>query len=307
MAQLTFILLSALVASFHSQFANASPLMVKGEWAPRLSIWNDSPLVATAPDSAMISEVVEFAPELSAAAASNSGTDPTMTQWETTTLTVQSTVTAAPFNAGSQSQTWVLPEVFTDLSPFRIDRIAYGSSNIAVVTGIPAKASATQAFPTPVITPSIFTKSVLTSPELPRRWTNNSCAYRLFFPSGSINPGNKPQGGSDFYATPLPVHSATNVTLQYSVFFPADFEWVHGGKLPGLYGGHEGCSGGNGAKSCFSTRMMWRQGGAGELYLVRIPHYSLRYESRCRIWSSMPQRTNRLLNSVKCHRNPSVM
>jgi hypothetical protein len=184
MAQLTFILLSALAASFsiHSQFPNASPVVVSGEWAPRLSIWNNSPLVAAAPDSAMISEVVKFAPELSAAAAaSNSRTEPTTTQWETTTFTVQSTVTAAPFNhVGLQSQTWTLPEAFKDLSLFSIDRIAYGSPHIAVVTGIPAKASATLASLTPVIIQPIFTKSVLTSPELPHRWIN-SCAYRLFF------------------------------------------------------------------------------------------------------------------------------
>ncbi|KAF8172083.1 hypothetical protein BJ912DRAFT_994396, partial [Pholiota molesta] len=74
-------------------------------------------------------------------------------------------------------------------------------------------------------------------------------------------------GGADFYAAPLDISDATNVTLQYSVFFPADFDWVLAGKLPGLYGGHTGCSGGNAARTCFSTRLMWRQEGAGELYL----------------------------------------
>ena len=47
-----------------------------------------------------------------------------------------------------------------------------------------------------------------------------------------------------------------------------DFSWRLGGKLPGLRGGPEthGCSGGNATDGtgCFSTRMMWRQGGAGE-------------------------------------------
>ena len=172
------------------------------------------------------------------------------------------------------------PEAFTDLSPFS-NRIAYGSSNIAVVMGIPARASASApapspCSPTPVATPLVFTASelVVSAAKLPRRWTNSSAAYRLFFLEGSINPSNKPQGGSDFYASPLALQSATNVTLQYSTFFPADFEWVQGGKLPGLYGGHRGCSGGNNAKTCFSTCMMLRQGGAGELYLVSILHTS---------------------------------
>lgn len=41
-----------------------------------------------------------------------------------------------------------------------------------------------------------------------------------------------------------------------------------GGKLPGLRGGPDthGCSGGNetDGTTCFSTRLMWRSGGAGE-------------------------------------------
>ncbi|TFK25741.1 polysaccharide lyase family 14 protein, partial [Coprinopsis marcescibilis] len=105
------------------------------------------------------------------------------------------------------------------------------------------------------------------------------------YPKGSINPAQKPQGGIEFYASPLPLSAlpslpmqgdtresplgtpATNVTLRYSVFFPKDFDWVLAGKLPGLYGGHTGCSGGNAALDCFSTRLMWRKDGLGELYL----------------------------------------
>ncbi|KAG1731175.1 uncharacterized protein EDB91DRAFT_1058886, partial [Suillus paluster] len=53
---------------------------------------------------------------------------------------------------------------------------------------------------------------------------------------------------------------------------------VKGGKLPGLYGGHTGCSGGAAAEDCLSTRLMWRPGGAGEPYLdcrsTRIALYS---------------------------------
>lgn len=55
--------------------------------------------------------------------------------------------------------------------------------------------------------------------------------------------------------------------LKYSVFFPAGFEFVKGGKLPGLYGGKTGCTGGDLAIDCFSTRLMWREAGQGELYL----------------------------------------
>lgn len=40
------------------------------------------------------------------------------------------------------------------------------------------------------------------------------------------------------------------------MFFPADFDFVKGGKLPGMYGGHKGCSGGQDSEDCFSTRLM---------------------------------------------------
>ncbi|KAF4578354.1 hypothetical protein EYR36_000161 [Pleurotus pulmonarius] len=88
------------------------------------------------------------------------------------------------------------------------------------------------------------------------------------YPAGSINPASQPQGGAEFYASPLEgMAEAQQVILTYSVFFPLGFDWVRGGKLPGLYGGRQHCSGGDSATDCFSTRMMWRQGGAGELYL----------------------------------------
>ncbi|KAJ7221611.1 hypothetical protein GGX14DRAFT_353251 [Mycena pura] len=98
-------------------------------------------------------------------------------------------------------------------------------------------------------------------------WDNRSAALQVFYPAGSVNPAGNPKGGAQFYATPLDLTSAQTVTMGYSVFFPANFNWVYGGKLPGLYGGHISCSGGNAALDCFSTRLMWRSGGEGELYL----------------------------------------
>ncbi|GAA5904042.1 hypothetical protein JCM6882_003808 [Rhodosporidiobolus microsporus] len=105
--------------------------------------------------------------------------------------------------------------------------------------------------------------------SFPRVDLTNSTMLRVDFPEGSINPGNKslPTGGIGLYATPLDLSSATNVTFSYSVFFPEDFDFVKGGKLPGLYGGHEGCSGGAESEDCFSTRTMFRKDGMGELYL----------------------------------------
>ncbi|KAF8496747.1 hypothetical protein F5888DRAFT_362930 [Russula emetica] len=62
--------------------------------------------------------------------------------------------------------------------------------------------------------------------------------------------------------------SVNNVALEYKVFFLGNFDWVKGGKLPGLYGGHTTrCSSGNPALDFLSTRLMWRAGGVSELYL----------------------------------------
>ncbi|KAJ1304367.1 hypothetical protein OPQ81_005520 [Rhizoctonia solani] len=149
--------------------------------------------------------------------------------------------------------TWRVPASFQNLDCFNIIKYGFGKPNLKVVQGIPTSASL-PAFP-PVPTGAL-------------QWNNDMSALEAFFPEGSINPGNSPQGGADFYANPLPaLMGAQNVTFGYSVFFPADFEPVRGGKLPGLYGGKTGCSGGDPALDCFSTRLMWRANSYGELYL----------------------------------------
>lgn len=50
--------------------------------------------------------------------------------------------------------------------------------------------------------------------------------------------------------------------------FEEGFEFVRGGKLPGLYGGDRSCSGGADATKlgCFSTRFVWKSEGEGKLY-----------------------------------------
>ncbi|KAJ2964733.1 hypothetical protein NQZ79_g251 [Umbelopsis isabellina] len=90
---------------------------------------------------------------------------------------------------------------------------------------------------------------------------------RILYPKGSYNPSGSKIGGAGFYAKPIhiPVDTRT-ITLTYQVLFPQGFDFNRGGKLPGLYGGHSGCSGGNNAQSCFSTRLMWRKRGGGEMY-----------------------------------------
>jgi len=84
------------------------------------------------------------------------------------------------------------------------------------------------------------------------------------YPAGSYKPSASPQGGFGLFTNHKVYRQAT---FKYSVFFPAGFNFVKGGKLPGLYGGKRSCTGGDPANDCFSTRLMWRERGLGEAYL----------------------------------------
>ncbi|KAG9102849.1 hypothetical protein FRC06_000963 [Ceratobasidium sp. 370] len=183
----------------------------------------------------------------------------TRTILDTTTLTQTITLPVPPPPPSSTTPppggVWNPPVDFANLDCFGILKYGFGKSNLKVVHGIPPSASAS----VPVSSPA---------PTGTLEWTNEMSAIEAFYPKGSINPGNSPQGGADFYANPLPaLKNAQNVTFGYSVFLPVDFEPVKGGKLPGLYGGKTGCSGGDAALDCFSTRLMWRAKNDGELYL----------------------------------------
>jgi hypothetical protein len=86
------------------------------------------------------------------------------------------------------------------------------------------------------------------------------------YPAGSYSHGT---GGGEFYSLLQPGDGGNFQTMMvsYEVAFDSDFDWVKGGKLPGLRGGlGKGCAGGVQAdgKDCFSTRTMWRTGGEGE-------------------------------------------
>jgi hypothetical protein len=87
----------------------------------------------------------------------------------------------------------------------------------------------------------------------------------VYYPAGSYVPSGPIVGGFGIWSR-HPV-SANTAIFKYGVYFPANFNFVRGGKLPGLYGGKTGCSGGDPAVDCFSTRLMWRENGMGELYL----------------------------------------
>ncbi|KAI0689030.1 hypothetical protein C8T65DRAFT_520831, partial [Cerioporus squamosus] len=154
----------------------------------------------------------------------------------------------------------------TDLSAFNIQNFAYGKNNVRLIVSDPPEDEAASSSGTLTEAAAALLHGILGGflPPVPK---TASAYLQLYYPANSINPGQEPQGGADFYATPLDLSRASNVSMEYSVFFPSDFDWVEGGKMPGIYGGHDGCSGGDDALDCFSTRLMWRGKGLGELYL----------------------------------------
>ena len=94
---------------------------------------------------------------------------------------------------------------------------------------------------------------------------------RVALPQGSIDPGSMrrrglPTAGTGFKAAVL-AGGTSAARLRYRLRFAPGFDFVRGGKLPGLYGGN-GPSGGripDGTDGC-SFRLMWREQGQGEVY-----------------------------------------
>ena len=169
------------------------------------------------------------------------------------TASLSPTPTFSLEGLGPAKDIWIAPAKMDDLTPFGITSFpSSGKRNLQIVTEIPVNAFADASDATSTNSDN-----------------NATSMFQLFFPQDSIDPARKPIGGAEFYATPLDISSAQNVSLKYSVFFPDNFDFVLAGKMPGLYAGHKSCSGGNAALDCFSTRLMWRKEGAGELYLVR--------------------------------------
>ncbi|KAB5592109.1 Polysaccharide lyase family 14 protein [Ceratobasidium theobromae] len=81
-------------------------------------------------------------------------------------------------------------------------------------------------------------------------------AMEVFFGRGSYAFNSGVPGGISFYAYgPSDLSTGNEFTLGYSIYFEFGFDFVHGGKLPGLYGGTSddeavGCSGGRISPTC---------------------------------------------------------
>ncbi|KAJ7114560.1 hypothetical protein C8R43DRAFT_127191 [Mycena crocata] len=105
-------------------------------------------------------------------------------------------------------------------------------------------------------------------------------SMKAHYPKGSYTYTHSPEGGISFYApgpAAVDLTTAREATFGYAVYFPEDFDFNLGGKLPGLYGGDDddrsiSCSGGRRDDACFSARLMWREkSGMGEFYTYLPP------------------------------------
>jgi hypothetical protein len=98
---------------------------------------------------------------------------------------------------------------------------------------------------------------------------------RVHYPAGSSSSSyakkGHPEGGLEFTAA-LPSPGVDRIFLSYWIRFADGFQWIRGGKLPGLCGGT--CPSGGADVSGFggwSMRYMWRPGGDGEQYAYVLP------------------------------------
>ncbi|MCY2976332.1 MAG: hypothetical protein NTW52_16880 [Planctomycetota bacterium] len=93
---------------------------------------------------------------------------------------------------------------------------------------------------------------------------------RVNYAKGEIGPD---KNGADWR---WPFGDRESAQLKYTMRFSTDFDFVKGGKLPGLSGGPENISGGKPAdgKNGFSARLMWRRDGRGEAYVYHAQQSS---------------------------------
>jgi len=95
--------------------------------------------------------------------------------------------------------------------------------------------------------------------------TQDDSHIHTFFPKGSYKPSATPRGGAGFIYNADKIQGKDRVILSYDLAFADNFEFVKGGKLPGLCWGD--CPRGwSGTDKGFSTRFMWRKNGDLEIY-----------------------------------------
>lgn len=89
-------------------------------------------------------------------------------------------------------------------------------------------------------------------------------SLRVRYPAGGVGPS---AGGIQFLVPLGGNHQ--ELYCAYRIRFEGSFNFVKGGKIPGLSGGNHptGCSGVPSGTDGFTARMMWREGGAAVQYV----------------------------------------
>jgi hypothetical protein len=93
-------------------------------------------------------------------------------------------------------------------------------------------------------------------------WTSDATKIRCTYPKGGFGAGS----GTHFRAEPAGF-PASDVTVSYDVFFSKTFDFVKGGKLPGVWGGLPGSGGGQWNDDGWSARVMFRDDGKVVAYV----------------------------------------
>jgi hypothetical protein len=155
------------------------------------------------------------------------------------------TSTSLPFPSATQASTDAQSFIVSKWSLSK-GRIQNGPGDLAFVA---------DPFPN-APTPGVSPQSDATTPVL-----------QVTYPAGSFSHDT---GGAQLYSLWNTSDGSVfqSMMLSYEIAFDSSFNWVKGGKVPGLRGGPnpDGCSGGNkpNGSDCFSARLMWRKNGAGE-------------------------------------------
>jgi len=88
---------------------------------------------------------------------------------------------------------------------------------------------------------------------------DNQKVIKVIYPKNSYKPSASPIGGIGIYCSPVTTFpSAKNIKLSYQLYFDKTFDPQLGGKLPGIYMGPPGASGGRHSNDNASCRIMWR-------------------------------------------------
>ena len=142
-----------------------------------------------------------------------------------------------------------------------------------------------ESLPTPDLKPKSDPWYIMSNTESePITYNSKDKTLRVDYIPGKFGSPN----GADFRSNPRLALPSDSAVLSYSVFFPEDFPWTRGGKLPGFCISSEmnDCAtGSEWAWGAGSLRMMWREGGRGIGY-VYLPLQAGFIGARWSTWSA---------------------